>query len=366
VWVLDALVVVAVAALLVGGAVVVADDPGESALTVGGAALLIGSAVALFWRRTHPIPAGLVSGAFAVAYGVAELPDPPFPVAAIVGIYSVSRWCSRRTTVGAAALVAAAMLAGLLLTRDSGADDYYRNLIPAVAALALGDQVRERVRAEGRRRRADLDDAVRAERSRLARELHDVVAHHVVMVVVGAEAGAARREQHGDTEGAEAFDAVAGSARDALGDLRLLLDVLRDGDDGPGTAPQPGLADVPALVARVRAVGVPVELAEEGDRRPLPPGADLSAYRIVQEALTNVVRHAGPVSTHVLVRWADAGLTVAVVDDGPIAVPSIEPGRGLVGIGERVALLGGHATMGPRPTGGFEVSATIPVSAVPA
>lgn len=359
----DAAVVVIVAALLLGGAAVMSGQDGQAALTVGGGGLLAASAAPLLWRRRYPLTATLVTGALTAAYGVAELPDPPFPFALIVAVYSLALGRSRAISWACAGAVAISVPIGFELAGDSGVDDYYRNFIPTLAALAIGDQVRERLRADQRRRLTDLDAAVRSERDRIARELHDTVAHHVGMVVVQAEAGAAGLDAVGDRAGATRFDEISGSARNALGELRLLLDVLRDTDDGPGTAPQPGLADLPALVERVRSAGVPVELIEEGTRCPLPAGADLSAYRITQEALTNVVRHAGPVPTRVVVRWSAPDLILEVHDDGgPAVASSAGSGRGLVGIRERVALLGGHAAIGPRPDGGFAVCVTLPLT----
>lgn len=359
----DAAVVVIVAALLVGGAVAISGRDGQATLTLGGARLLAASAFPLLWRRRYPVAATLVTGALTATYGVAELPDPPFPLALIVAVYSLALGRSRAVSWACAGTVAVSVPIAFALAGDSGVDDYYRNLIPTLAALAIGDQVRERMRSDQRRRGADLDSAVRSERDRIARELHDTVAHHVGMVVVQAEAGAAGLDAAGDHAGATRFDEISGSARDALGELRLLLDVLRDTDDGPGTAPQPGLADLPALVERVRSAGVPVELIEEGTRCPLPAGTDLAAYRITQEALTNVVRHAGPVPTRVVVRWSAPDLTLEVHDDGgPAVASSAGAGRGLVGIRERVALLGGYAAIGPRPGGGFAVCVTLPLT----
>lgn len=366
--VVAAALVVGVAALLVGGALVAADDPGQPALTAGGVALLVGSAAALWWWRTTPIVAGLASGACTLAYGLAEQPDPPFPVAGIVALYGIARWTNRRLTWLAAGLVGLVMVLGVAFSGDSGPDDYYRNLLPGAAALVLGDQIRERARAEAARRSGLLDAAVRAERTRIARELHDVVAHHVSMVVVQAEAGAAAAEAAGDVTATRHLDEISASARGALHDLRLLLDVLREGDDGPGTAPQPGLGQLDALVERVRSAGVPVELVHDGTPRPLAATVDLSAYRIVQEALTNVIRHAGPVPTRVRLGWEPARLTIEVVDEGsrlsddPAADAAC--GRGLVGIRERVALLGGDVVIGARDGGGFAVRASVPTDGI--
>lgn len=356
----DGAVVVLVAALLVAGALVASDNPGET-LTWGGAALLVGSAVVLWWRRRQPVAVALASGVCSAIYGVARLPDPAFPVAVIVSLYSVARYCTRRVTMVVAVIAAPAMLIGLVLVSDSGLDDYYRNVIPAVAALIIGDQVRERIRGEDRRRCQALDAAVRSERGRVARELHDVVAHHVSMTVIQAEAAAAACEGQGDAAGTARLDEISASGRGALAELRLLLDVLRDGELSAPVAPQPGLGDVGALVDRVRVAGLPVELDQSGTPVPVPAGTELSAYRIVQEALTNVLRHAGPVCTQVHLGWTDGGLVVEIIDDGPFVTEPGHSGRGLIGLRERVDLLGGQLRVGPRPGGGFAVAATIPI-----
>jgi signal transduction histidine kinase len=200
---------------------------------------------------------------------------------------------------------------------------------------------------------------VAEERARLARELHDVVAHAVSMVVVQAEAGAAAGGPPDRVE--EAFDAIADTGRTALAELRRLLGVLRSpGEAGP-REPQPGVAQLEPLVESVRRAGLPVEVRVEGADRPLPPGVDLSAYRIVQEALTNSVKHAGPARASVLLRYGERDLELEVVDDGRGPRTGSAAGHGLAGMRERTALLGGELDAGPAPGGGFTVRARLPL-----
>jgi signal transduction histidine kinase len=216
-------------------------------------------------------------------------------------------------------------------------------------------------RTVDRSRREEADRAVVEERARLARELHDVVAHHVSMVVVQAEAGAAAGGPPDQV--VATFDAVADSGRTALNELRRLLGVLRQpGESGP-REPQPGVAQLEGLVDSVRRAGLPVELRVEGTCRPLPPGVDLSAFRIVQEALTNSVRHAGPARATVLLRYGEHALDGEVVDDGagPRSGARAGDGHGLAGMRERAALLGGAVEAGADPGGGFAVRVRLPV-----
>jgi signal transduction histidine kinase len=159
----------------------------------------------------------------------------------------------------------------------------------------------------------------------------------------------------------EAFDAVADTGRTALVELRRLLGVLRSPDEASPRVPQPGVAQLGPLVDSVRRAGLPVDLEVEGADRPLPPGVDLSAYRIVQEALTNSVKHAGPARASVRVRCGEQALEVEVVDDGRGPRPGHRPGHGLDGMRERTALLGGELNAGPAPGGGFAVRARLPL-----
>jgi signal transduction histidine kinase len=216
----------------------------------------------------------------------------------------------------------------------------------------------ERSQAEETRRRAG------EERMRIARELHDVLAHNISLINV--QAGVALHlmdEQPGQSRGA--LVAIKQASNDALGELRSVLDVLRQGDEAPPRTPASGLAHLDRLVAGAEATGLEVRTRVEGTPRPLPAGTDLAAYRIVQESLTNVTRHAGPASATVLIAYGEQELTVQVDDDGRgVAADGSGSGNGIRGMRERVAALGGELTTGPRPGGGFRVRARLPLDAV--
>ena len=202
---------------------------------------------------------------------------------------------------------------------------------------------------------------VAEERRRVARELHDIVAHRVSMMIVQSEAGASVAAVS-DDETAQRFDAIATSGREALAELRRLLGVLRDDDHTASIAPQPSIDQLDALVDEMVEAGLSIDVMVEGPMRPLPPGVELSGYRIVQEALTNALRHAGSTHVEVRLRYSDDALDLEVSDDG---VGRVGPtnGYGLVGIHERVALFGGTLTIGERPEGGFIVGARLPLAA---
>jgi signal transduction histidine kinase len=202
--------------------------------------------------------------------------------------------------------------------------------------------------------------AVAEERVRIARELHDVVGHYLSLITV--QAGALQTQLDPADPASRTVQAMARTGRQALDEMRRLLGVLRLGSvEAPGHAPQPVLDELPTLIAQARAAGLPVELCIEGERRPLPAGVDVCAYRIVQEALTNVMRHARPTRCEVLVRYGRATIELRVTDDGgggSVRAP-IAPGHGLIGMRERAALFGGDLDAGPRQGGGFAVRATL-------
>ena len=187
--------------------------------------------------------------------------------------------------------------------------------------------------------------AIAEERSRLARELHDVVAHGVSTMVVQAEAGESLLGR--DPERARAaFVSITSSGRQALGELRRMLVLLRSADGEPSLGPQPGLAQLEALVEEMRGVGLPIDLSIEGEPRPLPAGVDLSAYRIVQEALTNTLKHARPAQARVTVRYRADDVELEVLDDGRRSVNGSHGGHGIAGMRERVRLYGGTLETG--------------------
>ena len=202
-------------------------------------------------------------------------------------------------------------------------------------------------------------EAVAEERVRIARELHDVVAHAISVIVLQARGG--RRVLHSDPgEAREAHDAIERAGEQALTEMRRQLGLLRDGDEELALAPQPSLARIDDLAASLTETGLPVEVRVEGTPVNLPPGIDVTAYRIVQEALTNTLKHAGPARAFVVVRYEPGVVELEVLDDGPGAARGNGSGHGLVGIGERVAVYGGELASGRRPEGGYALRARLP------
>jgi signal transduction histidine kinase len=201
--------------------------------------------------------------------------------------------------------------------------------------------------------------AAAAERARIARELHDIVAHHLSVIVLQA---AGTRASGKPAEAA--LEKIENSARQALGETRRLLDVLRDADEETEFAPQPGIGELDALAAGVRAAGLPVNLTIDGDIAATSAAVDVSVYRIVQEALTNVLKHAGPASADVAIGCSDDAVTIEVTDNGngQPGNQALASGHGLAGMRERVAVFGGELAAGPRPGGGFAVRARLPLA----
>jgi signal transduction histidine kinase len=208
--------------------------------------------------------------------------------------------------------------------------------------------------------------AVADERARIARELHDVVAHSVGVMVVHAQ-GAGRLLDRDPARAREALETIERTGQTALDEMRRALGVLRRPDAGAPLAPQPGMSDLGALVEQARESGLTVELVTEGTPAPLPADVDRSAYRIVQEALTNTLKHAGPVGARVTVRYAGGELELEIADDGAPGrvqngAPATGGGHGLVGMRERVGLYGGDLHADHRPEGGFVVRASLPIA----
>jgi signal transduction histidine kinase len=224
--------------------------------------------------------------------------------------------------------------------------------------------LRERARQLERQREEKARTAVAEERGRIARELHDVVAHSVSVMVVQAQAGQ-RLLADPDLAGG-AFRAIEASGREALVELRRLLGILRTGAEQPAIGPQPGLGSLGVLLEQVREAGLPVELRVEGEQVQLPPGVDLAAYRIVQEALTNTLKHAGSARAEIIVRYGPSAVELEVLDDGRGAPAATNgSGHGLIGMRERVALYGGRLEAEPRKAGGFAVRARLPLEGGP-
>jgi signal transduction histidine kinase len=206
------------------------------------------------------------------------------------------------------------------------------------------------------------EQAAAAERARIARELHDIIAHHLSVVVL--HAAGARASGGADPA---TLEEIEHSGRQALTETRRLFGVLREPGEETGRTPQPGIGELPALADSLRAAGLEVILSIDGGHEALPPAVSVSAYRIVQEALTNVLKHAGPARAEVKVGYADSAVTVEVTDDGPGNPVPAAPGggQGLAGMRERVAVFGGDLRAGPRPGGGFTVCARLPIGVLP-
>jgi signal transduction histidine kinase len=330
---------------------------------------------ALLFRRAAPRTVLAVQGAAAVGYAALGLPVPMLGAAVLVTLYTVGSRLERRA--GLVALASAeALLAVLVLARPDRPDvgSWVLFSVLLAAAWFLGDIVRRwQVAAVAHARRAvELEQAreelarlaVADERLRIARELHDVVAH--TMTVIAMHAGSGRLAADRDPAAArKALEVVEESSRHALAELRRLVTVLRDADDRePVHEPAPGLPDLHRLVAEVAAAGVAVDVHTEGDMAQVPEGVSLAAYRIVQEALTNVVRHAGATRARLSVAVREDQVRLEVDDDGSgrdgrRPEPG-DRGYGLVGMRERAALYGGEVTAGPGPGGNWHVAGWLP------
>ena len=311
---------------------------------------------ALAWRRSAPLAACTVSMLALAALGLAdnsELPPQTPLVGTAIAVYSVAAHASQRQALAGLAIVLAAVFAV-----EPGDVIVQWPLYAAVWAAG-------RVTLRQRRQAEDLAEharvAIAEERARIARELHDVVAHSVSTIVV--QAGAERLAvQAGRNNGTE--DVLAGierTGREALGEMRRLLGMLRRDDEEIALAPQPSLRHVAALVRRTQAAGLPVDVVVEGERVRLPPGVDVSAFRIVQEALTNALKHSGASRAHVVLRYEPDGLEVEVADDGTGGTTGDGTGHGLVGMRERVAVYGGELEAGPADAGGWRLRARLPL-----
>src|SRR5919108_940874 len=319
-------------------------------LGVAIASLLMAATVAV--RRLYPATAGIFAALLANA--VAGFWKPPsivaWGIAWLCSIYGLTVWTpTRRFLAGVAAVALPTLVAAPLGKGPSGEIEF--TVVTLVVMLIVRRGIRdreERVEFAERERELAAREAVVEERARIARELHDVIAHNVSMMVV--QAGAERRVidgANGSTR--EVLQTIEEIGRGALTEMRRLVGMLRSDGEDP-LAPQPGLDDVATLVGQVREAGLPVELTVEGERRDLPAGIELSAYRIVQEALTNALKHAGDAHAQVSIRYGADSLELEILDDGRGARNGrAGGGHGLVGMRERVALYGGRFDASRRP-----------------
>ncbi|MGI5206320.1 sensor histidine kinase [Spirillospora sp. CA-108201] len=329
----------------------------------------------LVLRRTYPRSVFAVVALVSCVQCVLGQIPVPANAAVLMGLYTVAAGCTFRWGI-AAALVGEAGSVMVTYRYPSGADDrkftfvMMTVLVAGVYVLGLHMRTRraylrsveERAERLERERDNEVKVAMAAERARIARELHDVVAHNVSVIVVQAD-GASYAIDTDVGRARQALDTISSTGRLALAEMRRLLGVLRENDDAGVYAPQPGVAQLDDLVEQVRAAGLPVAFEVDGPSAPMSEGRQLTVYRIVQEALTNTLKHGGPrVSVSVRLSYSGDALEVRVVDDGRGAAASDDGrGHGLAGMRERVAVYGGTVAAGPRAGGGFEVAASLPV-----
>ncbi|MDQ0946798.1 signal transduction histidine kinase [Streptomyces phaeochromogenes] len=359
-------------------------DDGDDRLTWQGFLLGAGTALPLVWRRRAPYLAACGVSVFTPAMAVYHAPPPDVMYGGLVVLYTTAAialpWQRRLMLVG--------WLAGVSLTmmHKEGTEpfEYAFQLLSCVSAYGFGVLARlqraytaaleDRARRLERERAADTERAAAQERARIARDMHDILAHAVSLMVVQAEAGPV--VVRSDPARAEAaFDAIAGAGRDAMTQLRRNLGVLKD-EPVNGTSvpqPQPGVAALTDLVRQVaETAGLRVELHATGEPRPLHQDTEVAAYRVVQEALTNTVKHAYASCARVELDWTEDELTLTVTDDGrgPADLGGAgngngrggAHGHGLIGVRERAAACGGTARTGPGPDGGFRVVVRLPVA----
>jgi len=368
------------AVLLLAGvlAAVFGEDKARGAQLIS----MVGVTVPVAFRRRRPIAAALTMAlALLLATALGGAPTQATGIVALIALVSGAYMLGARTqgrvlAAGTIALIVALAVDAIVEESQTVSALLFFTFfvvgLPVAAGQAtrsraqLADELADRAVALERAREGEAQAAVQEERARIARELHDVVAHDVSVMVV--QAAAAKRIVEREPDRAEeAIVSIEGTGREALAEMRRLLGVLRRGDEDLALAPQPSLSRVDALLARTRAAGLDVALERSGDDAPLPAGVDLAAYRVIQEALANVVRHAGAEHATVRLTYDPRAVVVEVVDDGRGATNGGgKAGHGLIGLRERVDLYGGDFEAGPRAEGGFGVRARLPVAGVAA
>jgi signal transduction histidine kinase len=336
-------------------------------------------ALPLAWRRRAPVLVMTVVMTGVVAqFAMQDDALGTSLIAAWVAVWSAARHSERRNAVASLGVALAGFWTAAALPPTAGLGYVLGDAVWATGVTlgvwGLGRLLRSRRllsrRLEQRADRLEREQEERArlavadERGRIARELHDIVAHNVSTMVVQAGAGK-RVLEHDPGRAREALSSIEGSGRQALAEMRRLLGILRTDREGLALAPQPSLAHLDALIEQVRRAGLPVELKVIGQRQQLPSGVDVSAYRIIQEGLTNAIKHAGPAHAEVVVRYGDRDLDLEILDDGRgldgSADNGARKGHGLVGMRERVNLYGGTLETGSRGSGGYAVRARLPV-----
>jgi signal transduction histidine kinase len=320
---------------------------------------------ALAWRRRAPLVVlGLMLASAAASSAIVPPSgdDPLVPVVALfVAIYSAGAYTEGRWAIAggiATVAVTLAIVAGDPEGVTVGGVAFF--LLLFGGTWLFGRAIRRRRKSE-RHLERQAEVAVAEERARIARELHDIVAHAISVIVVQARAGR-RALADSPAEASDSFDAIESTGGLALTEMRRLLGMLRASDEELARAPRPSIAHLSELIEHVRATGLPVELSVEGRPQELPPGVDVSAYRIIQEALTNALKHAGPAKARVLIRYEPDELAIEIVDDGSGTGAGPGSGHGVIGMRERVSVFGGDLAAGPQPGGGYALRARLPLA----
>jgi len=329
-------------------------------------ALAVLQTLPLAFRRSRPLPVlAVVTGASAAAAIISGTVIQPLSL--LVALYTVAARCSRRDATRAAAATAVVLAWPLL--RDSGYGIGVTLLKAGFLATGwvFGAYLGElRARAAGNRREQQLQTAraVAEEQARVGRELHDIIAHTLSVIVVQAAAARDVFDSSPD-QARHALGSIEATGRQALAELRRVLAAIRPASQPGPPSPQPGLAQLDALIGQIRGTGLAVTVRTKGAAEDLPAGIDASAYRVIQEALTNTLKHARATTAEVALAVHPEELTIDILDDGHPAGPPADggphPGRGIIGMRERVALYGGSLTAAPRPQGGFQVHARFPL-----
>ncbi len=366
----DRLTAAVLAVAAVGEVLAVSSRTGPVLANVG---LALAYTLPLVWRRTHPFAliAFVLAAAIAMAEFLTPMQDLFVPLLVIlIAAYSCGAYQDGPRAWVSVIVIAAGMFAVMSTMPDQSPSDHFFPTMFMFMAWLAGRAIRSRTRLTEALHEAaaqaaeehddELHRAAAEERRRIAREMHDLVAHSMSVMVV--QAGGARRILDRDPARAlEAAERIERTGREALAEMRHLLGVLHPGEEPRALAPQPTLAELDALINRARAAGLPLVLHEDGERRPLPAGLDLAAYRIVQEGLTNAFKHAGGAPTEVTVTWSELELAIEVRDRGRMRIGG-EGGHGLVGMRERVRVYGGEIETGPAKGGGWRVRATLPLA----
>jgi signal transduction histidine kinase len=345
--------------------------------------LVIALAAPVVFRRAYPVAAFAAAIAVGALQVLINSKPNPTDLAIVILLYTLAAYTPRRISIAGLAICLAGSAAAVLRWMPDRLSMWDSLLVgsimfagPSLIAWVFGDSMRYRrayyTNLEDRAARLEAERdiqaqiAAAAERARIARELHDVVAHNVSVMVVQAD-GASYALGSDPDRARQALAAISATGRQALAEMRRMLGVLRRDEDGtePGRAPLPGIGQMGELLEQTRATGLAVSFTVEGVPQPLPDGAALAAYRIVQESLTNTRKHGGPRATaEVTLRYLEDALLLRITDDGRgAAAASDGAGHGLTGMRERVAVYGGWVQAGPRPSGGYHVTALLPLVA---